>query len=82
MKKLQNPTTYFFEQAENTPDLYHEEIHKFMSSMIDLDKCLLCAWCESSPACSRNLDLQFFLQFFDQEWCTFGETLPTCEPST
>lgn len=26
MKKLENPTTFFFKQAENPPDLYRDEI--------------------------------------------------------
>jgi len=26
MKKLENPTTFFFKQAENPPDLYRKEI--------------------------------------------------------
>ena len=42
MKRLQNPTTYFFEQAENTPDLYHDEISTFVDTLLDKNKCLLC----------------------------------------
>lgn len=42
MKQLRNPTTYFFEQAENLTDPYKEEIEKFVSKLIDKDKCQLC----------------------------------------
>lgn len=42
MKKLQNPTTYFFEQADNTPDLYRHEIEQFTARLLDTHKCPLC----------------------------------------
>ena len=42
MKPLQNPTTYFFKQAENPPDLYGEEINEFVSKLINKKTCLLC----------------------------------------
>lgn len=42
MKKLQNPTTYFFDQADNLSDPYHHEIEKFVQKLIDKDNCPLC----------------------------------------
>lgn len=42
MKKLENPTTFFFKQAENPPDLYRKEINDFVSKLLDKDCCLLC----------------------------------------
>ena len=42
LKKLQNPTAYFFAQAENIPDTYTHQIDLFVSKMLDKDKCLLC----------------------------------------
>jgi hypothetical protein len=42
MKKLENPTTFFFKQAENPPDLYANEIGEFVSRLLSKDKCQLC----------------------------------------
>lgn len=42
MKKLENPTTFFFKQAENPPDLYRAEIDEFVNKLLDKEKCLLC----------------------------------------
>jgi len=42
MKKLENPTTFFFKQAENPPDLYRKEIDEFVSKLLDKEKCGLC----------------------------------------
>ena len=42
MKKLQNPTTYFFQQAENISDPYHEDIQELVSKLINMDVCPLC----------------------------------------
>lgn len=41
-KKLENPTTFFFKQAENPPDLYRKEIDEFASRLLDKDSCPLC----------------------------------------
>lgn len=42
MKKLRNPTTYFFEQAEKNENPYSAEIEEFVNKLIDKDKCPLC----------------------------------------
>lgn len=42
MKPLQNPTTYFFKQAENPPNPYQNEIKDFVSKLINKKTCLLC----------------------------------------
>lgn len=42
MKKLENPTTFFFKQAENPPDLYRDEIEQFVGRLLDKDNCPLC----------------------------------------
>jgi hypothetical protein len=43
MKKLQNPTTYFFQQAEKAEDnQYGPDIEKFVNQLIDKDHCQLC----------------------------------------
>lgn len=42
MKKLENPTTFFFKQAENPPDLYRKEIDEFVNKLLDKDNCPLC----------------------------------------
>ena len=42
MKKLQNPTTYFFQQAENIEDPYRKDIDEFVKNLINRDQCQLC----------------------------------------
>ena len=42
MKKLQNPTNYFFQQAENIEDLYRQEIDALVNQLIDKNQCQLC----------------------------------------
>lgn len=42
MKKLQNPTTYFFQQAENLEDHFKGEIEALVNQLIDKNKCQLC----------------------------------------
>ena len=42
MKKLQNPTTYFFQQADNIQDLYSQEINTLVNQLIDKNQCQLC----------------------------------------
>lgn len=42
MKKLQNPTTYFFEQAEREEDQHYEGIDKLVNNLLDTTKCPLC----------------------------------------
>lgn len=42
MKKLINPTTYFFEQAEKVPKEVSPEIEQFVSTLLQKDKCELC----------------------------------------
>ena len=42
MKKLENPTTFFFKQAENPPDPFSKEINEFVNKLLDKDNCPLC----------------------------------------
>ena len=42
LKKLENPTNFFFREADNTPDNYRNEINQFIQKLIDVDKCTLC----------------------------------------
>ncbi len=42
MKKLVNPTTYFFEQAEKTPSSISPEIEEFTKKLLNKDECQLC----------------------------------------
>lgn len=42
MKKLVNPTTYFFEQADQVADSINPEIELFSRSLLNKDRCELC----------------------------------------
>jgi hypothetical protein len=42
MKKLVNPTTYFFEQAEKVPPAPSPEIEALVKSLLNKDNCELC----------------------------------------
>ncbi|KRX00628.1 Armadillo-type fold [Pseudocohnilembus persalinus] len=39
---MQNPTTYFFEQANNPPNEYKDKIDDFVSKLLDTKKCVVC----------------------------------------
>lgn len=42
MKKLQNPTKYFFEQAEKQEEQYYEQIDKLVKDLLNTEQCPLC----------------------------------------
>lgn len=39
MKKLVNPTTYFYQQAETTPTQISPEIEDFVKTLLNKDTC-------------------------------------------